>query len=442
MQGQDNRLRSIEGLPTTPRFKMRAFLAVVLGFLVLPASGCRCAPAVATPVTLRVKNTSRDALMVDDTKEQLGLTVQRNVNGQWFAFDDLPCECQSCERICDRSCRCPDAGITGIVRGIPPNGQVDRQWDGVVQVAGFACGQSCLVAENAPPDETLQLQLCFVNQLDGVPSDGGRVPAVFPQPDVQTCVTRPFQPQQGIVEISPVKGADCAATADCRGRGELCLGGSCTAGCPSNSFPPQAELSVTYTSMGFFAESREGGDGGRVFQTGTGRITATQFTGETLQVTLANTGGTGRVDVKLPGGLGGPSLTPNSEVKALVAIRTLENQSIRAVTLRDALTNELLFVADTAIGSPILREADLAPFSVTQEPAAVGCRFDITCGKLIYSKQKLTAGMASVAAEPGRLATLTTDAMTRYRFWNVTDGHYASTSTCESYRPYSFWKER
>lgn len=455
MQGRDMtcnslgffiRLRSPHRLPTTPTSRMRAFLPLAFAVLTLSVSGCRCAPAVPSPVTLRVKNTSRDPLLVNDTKGQLGLTVQRSVNGQWFSFDDLPCECQSCDRICDRSCQCPDGGITGSVRGISPNGQAERSWDGVIQVAGqAACSDVCLVPENAPPDETFQLQLCFVNQLDGVdvPTDGGRVSAAFPQPALQTCVTREFQPQQGLVEISPVKGADCVTTADCRGRGELCLNGSCTAGCPSNVFPPQADLSVTFTSMGFFAESREGADGGRVLQNGTGRITATQFTGETLQVTLSNTAGTGRVDVKLPGGLGGPSLAVNSEVKALVAIRTIDGTKlVRAVTLRDATTNELLFAADTAIGSPILRDAELAPFTVTREPAAVGCRFDATCGKLIFSKQKLTNGTASVSVEPGRLASVTVGAMTAYRFWNVTDGQYGATSTCDSYRPYAFWKER
>lgn len=454
MQGRDMtcnslgffiRLRSPHRLPTTPTSQMRAFLPLALAVLTLSVSGCRCAPAVPSPVTLRVKNTSRDPLLVNDTKGQLGLTVQRSVNGVWFSFDDLPCECQSCDRICDRSCRCPDAGITGFVRGISPNGQAERSWDGVIQVAGQAtCGEVCLVPENAPPDETFQLQLCFVNQLDGVdaPTDGGRVSAAFPQPTLQTCVTREFQPQQGLVEISPVKGADCMTTADCRGRGELCLNGSCTAGCPSNAFPSQPELIVTYTSMGFFTEAREGADGGRVLQTGTGKITATQFTGETLQVTLSNAGGSGRVDVKLPGGLGGPSLSPNTDVKALVAIRTIDNQSIRGVTLRDATTNELLFAADSAIGSPVLRDAELAPFTVTREPAAVGCRFDATCGKLTFSKQKLTNGTASVSVEPGRLASVTVGAMMSYRFWNVTDGQYGATSTCDSYRPYAFWKER
>jgi hypothetical protein len=90
----------------------------------------------------------------------------------------------------------------------------------------------------------------------------------------------------------------------------------------------------------------------------------------------------------------------------------------------------------------VLRDGDLAPFTVTRAPAAVGCRFDATCGKLVFSKQKLTNGTTSVVAEPGRLASVTVGAMTSYRFWNVTDGQYGTTSTCDSYRPYAFWKER
>ncbi|MBL8921562.1 MAG: hypothetical protein JNJ54_22065 [Myxococcaceae bacterium] len=419
---------------------MRAFLPLVV--LVTAASGCRCSPATPSPVTLRVKNGGRDQLLVNDTKGQLGLTVQRSVGGQWFSFDDLPCECQSCERICERGCRCPDAGIIDSVRAIPPNGQAERQWDGVIQVAGVGCNQVCLVPENAPLDETFRLQLCFVNQIDGVtaPVDGGRVSASFPQPDVQTCVTKEFQPQQGVVEIGPVKGADCTSQADCRGKDELCLSGSCTAGCPANRFPPHPELLVTFTSMGFFSESRDG-DAGVVLQTGQGRITAFQYLGEVLQVTLSNAGGTGRVDVKLPGGLGGPSLAVNAEVKALVVIRTVESRALRAVVLRDAVTNELLFAADTAIAGAILRPADVAPFTISRDGDPVGCRIDATCGKLVFSKQKLTSGPSSVSVEPGKLASLLAGSV-NYRFWNVTAGQYPASSTCDSYAPWAVWRDR
>lgn len=432
-----NRLPSLGSLPTTGASHMRAFLPLLLSSVL----GCRCSPATPTPVTLRIKNTSRDALLVDDTRGQLGLSVQRSVNGQWFSFDDLPCECQRCDRICDRSCRCPDGGITGFVRGVPPNGQVERSWDGVIQVAGAACDSVCLLPENAPPDETFQLRLCFVNQLEGVdpPPDGGRVSAAFPRADVQTCVTRPFQPEQGLVEISPIKGADCSATSSCQGQDELCLNGSCTAGCPANTYPSQAELFVTSTSMGFFAETSRDLDAGRVVIEGTGRITATQFIGESLQVALANAAGTGRVDVTLPGGLGGPSLMLNAEVKVLVATRTVDGRSVRGVTVRSAASNEVLFAADTALGAPVLRDDELVPFTVALEGEPAGCRVDATCGKFVFARQRLTSGTASVSVEPGQLATLASASM---RFWNVTAGRYGTASRCASYRPYAFWRER
>lgn len=434
-------LRKVPAMPTTPASRMRAFLPLLA--VLVGVSGCRCAPPTPTPVTLRIKNTTRDGLLVRDTKGQLGLTIQRNVNGQWFAFDDLPCECQTCDRICERSCQCPDGGITDTALAIPPNGQAERSWDGVIQVAGFSCGQVCLVPENAPPDETFQLQLCFVNQIDGVsePADGGRVSAVFPQPELQTCVTRQFQPQQGVVEISPARGADCMTTADCRGRDELCLSGSCTAGCPANSFPPQGELFITFSNMGFFTQAREA-DGGRVLNTGSGRLTASQFSGEVLQVTLSSPGGSGRVDIKLPGGLGGPSLQTNTELRVLVSERTEDRRTWRGVTLRNATTNELVFAADSALDATALTltPADLAPFTVTQQTEALGCRIDATCGKFVYAKQRLSNGTASVAVEPGKLDSLTVGTQ-RYRFWNVTAGQYGAASTCASVRPYTFWRE-
>jgi hypothetical protein len=430
-------LRKVPAMPTTPASRMRAFLPLLVLVSALPA--CRCAPATPTPVTLRVKNTSRDTILLRDTKGQLGLTVQRNVNGEWFSFDDLPCACQSCDRICERSCQCPDGGISDQVLAIPPNGQAERSWDGVIQVAGFACNQVCLVPENAPADETFQVQLCFVNQIDGVttPADGGRVSATFPQPDVQTCVVRQFQPQQGVVEISPARGADCTTTADCRGRDELCLSGSCTAGCPANAFPPQPELFVTVSNSGFYTESREADAG--VTLRGEGRIVSTQFVNETFQLSLSSANGSGRVDVKLPGGLGGPSLMTGTDVRVQLVTRTVDDKTWRAVTVR-TVAGELLFAADPALAGPALAAADLAPFTIGLEPAAVGCRVDASCGKFVFAKQALSNGTASIAVEPGKLASLSVGTQS-VRFWNVTAGQYGAASTCASYRPWVLWRE-
>jgi hypothetical protein len=300
----------------------------------------------------------------------------------------------------------------------------------------------CLSPDNAPPDETFQLELCFVNQIDGVEPllDGGRSVAAFPPRDVQTCVTRTFEPQQGVVEIGPIRGATCSTTADCRGRDELCLAGSCTSGCPSNSFPAQPELVVTFANMGFFSETRE--MDGRVLESGSGRITSTQFSGETYQVALSNNAGTGRVEIKLPGGLGGPSLPNNAQVSVLVAVRNDGAATYRGVTIRDAATGALLVAADTAIPTPTLTEIDLRPFVITQDAEAIGCRVDATCGRLVFLKQTITApGASAVSVEPNRLGTVSHQSE-RYRFWNITAGQYPSTSECKSYRPYALWRER
>ncbi len=425
-------------LPTTAAPDMRAFL--VTSLLLTVISGCRCVPPEATSITLRVKNGGRDPIFLKDTSGQLGLTVQRNVNGEWFSFDDQPCPCRSCEQACDRVCSCPDAGGVDVIRQVAPNGQAERTWSGVVQVAGIACNQVCLSPENAPSDETLQLRLCFVNQLDGLATgDGGTVSGAFPRDDLQTCVTRKFQPNQGVVEIGPQRGADCVTRADCKGPGELCLDGSCTAGCPANTFPPQPELVVAFGDMGFFSTTTTP-DAGRTVSTGTGKITATQFIGETLQISLSSPSGTGRVETRLPGGRSGPSLALNTDVRVAVVVRKRGSQVVRAVTVRETSSGQLLFAADTAIGEPVLDAADLAPFSVAVEPEPIGCRVDPTCGKLVSSKVALVSGAKKVVAEPGVTSLLTTvDGV--WRFWNVTAGDYPADSDCTSFRPYALWRE-
>jgi hypothetical protein len=110
--------------------------------------------------------------------------------------------------------------------------------------------------------------------------------------------------------------------------------------------------------------------------------------------------------------------------------------------LRNATTNELVFAADSALDATALTltPADLAPFTVTQQTEALGCRIDATCGKFVYAKQTLSNGTASVAVEPGKLDSLTVGTK-RYRFWNVTAGQYGAASTCASVRPYTFWRE-
>jgi hypothetical protein len=200
----------------------------------------------------------------------------------------------------------------------------------------------------------------------------------------------------------------------------------------------QPELFVTVSNMGFFTEAREP-DGGRVLQIGEGTLVATQFVGDVLQLSLAGPNGAGRVDVKLPGGLGGPTLSNNARVRVEVAAQRDGDKTWRGVTVRSE-ARELLFAADPALGSPALTAADLAPYAVTLEDEGVGCRLDAVCGKFVFANQALSNGTASVSVAPGKLGSLGsgTQAM---RLWNVTAGRYGASSRCASYRPYALWRE-
>src|SRR4051794_9052502 len=90
--------------PTTPASRMRPLAAL---FLFVVAAGCRCNPTNPSEVKLRLKNTSGQAIFVDDTDGKLGLTVQRNVDGMLFGFEDAACNCRSCDEVCSgQVCSC------------------------------------------------------------------------------------------------------------------------------------------------------------------------------------------------------------------------------------------------------------------------------------------------------------------------------------------------
>lgn len=422
---------------------MRSFSIALLAFAV---AGCRCSPPEPQPVTLRVVNPTRDPIYVDFTQGRLGLTVQRSVGGQKYAFDDLACECRYCDNVCTFGCQCPDAGSPTVLR-IEAGGKAERTWDGVVQVSGFTnCGEgSCLSQENAPLNEPFTLELCFGAQRPtGVLfGDGGVGEGELPKVS-QTCTTRDFTVSDLVVEIGPARGAACTRDADCKGTNELCFDGACTSGCPPNDFPQLGSawslLVPSPDNMGFFERSARP-KGSQL--AGTGTITAVGFQGTTLQVTLSRPGPitgevlTGRVQVQLPPGFG-PPLQVGQPVKALV-VDDGEDQPTRAVVLRHATTNELLFAADVAQGGRLLTPADLAPFTVGDGPAFVGCS-QTGCGRFLVTAVTFGAGGATEEVLPGKTATVSTGGGS-WRFLNVASGVYLETSCPVSdLRPYAFWK--
>ncbi len=414
--------------------------------LALSALGCRCSPANPQPVTLRIVNPTRDPIYVDLTGGKLGLTVQRDVAGTKFGFDDLACECRYCVNACGGACTCPDAGTPRVLR-VDPGGTAERGWDGVVQISGASSctAEPCLDQQNAPLNEPFTLELCFAAQRPtGVLfGDGGIGDGELPKVS-QTCTTKVFTVNDLQVEIGPARGAACTTTADCKGMNELCFDGACTSGCPPNDFPELGSawslLVPSPDNMGFF-ERTSRPKGSQL--AGTGTITAVGFQGGTLQVSLSRPGPvqgellTGRVQVQLPAGFG-PPLEVGTPVKVVV-VDDGATQPTRAVMVRHATTNEVLFAADVAQGGRLLQPADLAPFTVGDGPAFVGCS-QTGCGRFLITGVVFGQGGATVEVLPGKTANVAAAGGT-WRFLNVASGVYLSTScSVTDLRPYAFWK--
>src|SRR5207248_1181868 len=156
------------------------------------------------------------------------------------------------------------------VQRVSANDNLERTWSGVVQVDGQAsCGAlvgavPCLNSENPAVNETFRAQLCYSPQAPGVtpPPDGGQDPVPGTLPDKSIlCVTREFKPIDGVVELSPERGADCATHSDCKAN-ELCFSGACTSSCPANDFPELGgswQLRVLEPDdQGFFTTGNDG----------------------------------------------------------------------------------------------------------------------------------------------------------------------------------------
>jgi hypothetical protein len=426
-------------------------LAVIFS---LSIGGCLCAPSSPKAVTLRLKNTSRDAIYVDDTDGGLGLVVQRGVSGQYVSFAEwAPCACSTCDAICSSggtcSCPAPDA----LVQKVLPGGIFERQWSGEVQIQGTqACGGfgsevACLSPENAPYNETFNLHLCYALSatLAADSADGGAVEGVLPG-DV-TCVDKEFHIDDGVAEIGPQRGADCVTTADCKGVSELCFSGACTASCPANDYPSEAEssLRISIDDTGFFTSTV---DGMKTTYVGAGTIGSATYNSSSLRLFLTRLGSSGEaltatINLDVPRAM---QLGPLSAGQK-VSVRVVDNSPADAPTsnagmaIRDE-TGALLVIADSDLTAPDLAAADLAPFSVTIGATPTGCRMT-GCGKELFTATGFTDGMKSVTLEPGQSANLV-NTLGTYRAVNVFAGQYDSASPCDVkvIRPYIIWRDK
>ncbi len=434
--------------------KVRMRTAGVLIFASAMLGGCMCTPSTPKSVTLRLKNTSRDTLFVDTTDGRLGMVVQRSVGGAWSSFVETPrCACQSCDAICTAgTCSCPEPTTTFIQR-VPPDSTFERTWAGVVQTnsvtscGGFGTETACLQAENAPYNETFNLHLCYAltATLNGVSTDGGAVEGALPT-DVG-CVDREFRIDDGVAEIGPQRGADCVTDADCKGMGEMCFSGACTASCPANTFPSEAESSVRIAidDRGFFTTMR---DGAKTLYVGSGSVGSATYNTSSLRIFFTRTGMAGEtltatVDLDVPRAsqLGPLAVGQRVQVRIVDSSPTARPTSNVGLVIRDE-TGALLIVADSGLTTPNLAASDLMPFTVTFSGAAVGCRMT-ACGKEIFKTISFSDGTKTVKLEPGQMENIV-NASGTFRAVNVFGGEYGAASPCEPklIRPYILWRDK
>ncbi len=414
---------------------MRPSHVILLCLVVV--SGCQCGgPEVATPVTLRIRNTSTEPLFVDATDGRMGLHVQHGVGEQWFSFIETPpCACLTCELVCDDSCRCPPGEPQRQVLKVPPGGTFERQWGGEVLVdAVGSCrdtplgGPACLHAVVPSLDERFRLRFCYAHAAPGVgPTDGSApVPGVLSR-SAMLCTEQDFTVADGVVEVGPRPSQRCALDAECPGEGAVCLDGVCTSLCPAHDYPevggawqvdvaePQ-ELGVP----GFFAISYAGG---RRIHEGTGTLMSVHETDGSLTLHLSRPAE--------PSGAHEASLTatlpPESAVPLLVGERltvrvvdasNASNPTNRALVLRDA-EGVLLLAADPAQAVAVLGEAETAPFTVTPLPSTEGCE-DTPCGRRVYFRTGFRAGNTAAALRPGEGTDLVVGG-TNWRVLNVSN---------------------
>jgi hypothetical protein len=420
--------------------------------LCLACSGCQCGPENSTPVTLRVRNTSKAPLFVDASDFSQGLRVQRKVDGAWVPFVDEPsCECVRCDSICD-ACACePRSGLKQVL-AVPAGAAHERVWKGeVLRDDTRECGgllksanTSCLQSEVPSLDERFRAELCYAPSVPGVsPGDGG-VPTPGELPAASTvCVQREFAVGDGVVELEPLPSAPCTTEADC-GSGLLCFDGACTASCPPHAYPPVGgtwQVRVLEPEEqgvpGFFTVAREGG---RVTSTGAGTLTSVRYGFGTVTLQLARAAAPSgelkaALTLSLPSEATVPLRVGESLAVRVVDASTRTNPDNRAITLRDE-QGGLLLVADPAQLGAVLGATETSPLTVASLPGTVGCE-DTPCGRRLFARTEFRAGAEVLPLEPGETGTLASGGVA-WRAVNVSNGAYASTScTLRELRPYA-----
>ncbi|MEN9798933.1 MAG: hypothetical protein RL653_2629 [Pseudomonadota bacterium] len=426
---------------------MNSRIPVVLALLLLAGvGGCTCAPATPTPVRIVVRNRGDVPLHVDVTDGRLGVELQRSTFNGWTSFVESPaCECQACEFVCG-GCDCTDSARTPLILKVAEGAELERTWSGVVQVEGAAScgllqGPSCLYGENAPPGERFRARFCYAENVPALRTVDAGVPVlgVLPQEGV-TCVEKEFRPEDGELVFEPLAGAPCQAHAECKGEGELCLGGRCSVGCPANDFPV---LGATWRlavdepeDQGFFSVAQ---DAEGITWEGVGTVGAVRYDSGILQLSLLRpgpAGGTlpGRVRVGLPVGYAVPFTLGETVAVWVRDLTPTAGGSQRGIVIRDA-EGRLLLAADAAEGKPVLTADRTAPFAVQVDGDVVGCT-PTDCGRELQQETRFAAVDGGTVA-PGVGPRVEVDGR-GYRLLNVANARYErATCRLQRFAPYA-----
>jgi hypothetical protein len=422
--------------------------------LCLAVAGCQCGSQEPTPVTLRIRNDTSQAIFVDASGGRQGLSVQRQDGEAWVSFDEeLGCECELCDRRCDSDCQCPAvAPLAPLILKVPPGATAERTWSGFVHRSReaascdlFSGDSGTCVEEEVPAlDEPFRLQLCYALAVPGLgPTDGSApVPGVFPT-DSQICVQQEFLIADGQAEIRPMPPSPCAQDSECTVPA-LCLEGVCTTTCPANTFPPVGgawQVRILDPEEqgvpGFFARST--GAGGRRILTGSGSLTSVRYSNGTMTLQLSRPAAPSGeykaiVSLSLPQEGAVPLNVGEPLTVRVVDASTSAIPENRALSLRDG-SGALLLAADPAQLGAVLGADETSPFSVASLPGSVGCE-DSPCGKRGFQRTEFKAGTVSVALKPGENQELVAASATWLAI-NLSNSLYRSTScTLKSQMPY------